>query len=57
MEIYLNYMATIEVLKGRNTESTNNLKDGENMLARFYRNEKPVYVNINMILMALSTNY
>lgn len=48
MEIYLNYMAILKSLKAEILRAPNNLKDsGENMLARFYRNEKPVYVNIN----------
>jgi hypothetical protein len=46
-EVYLNYLAVLKPLKAEMLHTPANPNDGnERLLARFYRNGAPVYVNI-----------
>jgi hypothetical protein len=47
-EIYLNYLAALKALKAEILRTPANMDDNnEHIVARFYRNELPVYVNVS----------
>jgi hypothetical protein len=48
MEIYLNYISALKNLKAEILRTPANMNDNdEHIVARFYRNESPIYVNIH----------
>jgi hypothetical protein len=50
MEIYLNYISVLKGLKAEMLRTPTKMNtDEEHLVARFYRNETPVYVDVHVI--------